>query len=105
MESEILTLSGMSDKNRIYNKTSVQESPPSKNRIFQILFLLQDDRVEVIETEKIDTQLLMNRLEQGQSVFITPKSQRKIIPPKLQRKTSPFKYHVKEHKPWYFAHL
>jgi hypothetical protein len=107
MEGEILTLSDASDKTtRIYNKSSIQELAPSKNKIFQILFLLQDDdRVEVIETEKIDINLLMDRLEQGQSVFITPKSQRKITHPKLQRKISLLKSSVKERKPWYFAHL
>ncbi|MEM2911842.1 MAG: hypothetical protein QXM52_04805 [Candidatus Bathyarchaeia archaeon] len=107
MEGEILTLSDVSDEaTRIYNKTSIPESAPSKNKIFQILFLLQDDdRVEVIETEKIDIELLMDRLEKGQSVFITPKLQRKFIPPNSRRKISPFKSPVKERKPWYFAHL
>lgn len=107
MEKEILALGGISDKNtRIYNKANTHEPAPSKNKIFQIMFLMQDDdRVEVIETEKIDIQLLMDRLEQGQSVFITPKTQRKFIFHKSQRKILPFKSPTKERKPWYITHL
>jgi hypothetical protein len=51
---------------------------------FQVLFLRNDDseRVEVHEVKEVDFLTIQERLENGESVFITKKNSQKISPPK-----------------------
>jgi hypothetical protein len=51
---------------------------------FQVLFLQNSacQQVEVHEVEQVDFTEVLNRLEQGESVFITSKRSQKLNPPK-----------------------
>lgn len=53
-------------------------------RNFQVLFLRNDDSqdVEVHEVKEVDFLTIQERLEHGESVFITSKNSQKLSPPK-----------------------
>jgi hypothetical protein len=53
-------------------------------RKFQVLFLRNDANqdVEVHEVKQVDFLTIQERLEQGESVFITSKNSQKVSPPK-----------------------
>ncbi len=57
---------------------------------FQVLFLRNDtsEEVEVHEMKKVDFQTVRERLENGESVFITSKNSQKINPPKQKNVAS-----------------
>ena len=54
--------------------------PKTKPQSFQILFLRNDhnQEVEVHEVEEVDFITIQERLEQGESIFITTKESQKI---------------------------
>jgi hypothetical protein len=56
---------------------------------FQVLFLRNDasQEVEVHEVKQVDFSTVQERLEKGESVFITSKNSQKIKPPKTKTKT------------------
>ncbi len=77
----------------------VQPLPPDDPLLFQIFFLAQDQNqsVEVVETGELDFWELIQRLKNGESVFIKYTNQETL------------EYHSKknkgnENKPWYFNH-
>lgn len=59
-----------------------------KPRKFQVLFLRNDasQDVEVHEVKQVDFLTVQERLEQGESVFITSKNSQKINAPKQKTK-------------------
>jgi len=57
-------------------KMLIQYHVPSENlRVFQVFFLTRDDNqsVEVVETEEIDFEEVIQRLNTGENVFIKSK--------------------------------
>ncbi len=65
---------------------------------FQLFFLKDDEgqSVEVDEVNKIDFEIVVQRLKQGESVFIAPKKPQ-------ERNLNQSLFGAK--KPWYFAHI
>ncbi len=59
-----------------------------KTRNYEVLFLGNDKEqdVEVHEVKQIDFLTVRERLERGESVFITSKSSQKLVPPKTKVK-------------------
>ena len=57
-------------------------------RKFQVLFLRNDSsqEVEVHEVKQVDFLTVQERLERGESVFITSKSSQQVKPPKQRGK-------------------
>ena len=57
-------------------------------RDFQVLFLGNDANqdVEVHEVKQVDFLTIQERLEQGESVFITSKNSQKVSPPKQKNR-------------------
>jgi hypothetical protein len=65
---------------------NMAEFKKEKDRLFQVLFLDNDDsQVEVQEAEQVDFQSVQRHLKQGGSVFITSKSAQKLTLPKQKR--------------------
>jgi hypothetical protein len=58
---------------------------------FQVLFLRNDasQEVEVHEVKQVDFSTVQERLDKGESVFITSKTAQKIQPPKNKGKLPP----------------
>jgi len=75
----------------------------TESKFFHLFFLKKDENcdVEVEAVEKIDFTKIMERLEKGESVFISPKNKQECSTEILVKKSS------KEHlaKPWYFTHI
>jgi len=67
--------------------------------LFQLFFLKDDEyqNVEVKEVEEIDFRGVKERLEQGESVFITYKRKQKL--------NSNLIVSEEETEPWYFIHI
>jgi len=67
--------------------------------MFQLLFLKDDENqsVEVEEVEEIDFRKVKEHLEQGESVFITPKRKEKVETSLVERENAA--------ETWYFTHL
>ena len=67
--------------------------------LFQLFFLKNDEdqNVEVKEVEEIDFRGVKERLEQGESVFITYKRKQKL--------NSNLIVSEEETEPWYFIHI
>ena len=59
-------------------------------RKFQVLFLRNDDsqNVEIHEVKEVDFLTIQERLENGESVFITSKNSQKLNPPKQKYRGS-----------------
>ena len=59
-----------------------------KPQQFQVLFLRNDatEEVEIHEVKQVDFLTVQERLEQGQSVFITSKNSQKVKAPKQKNK-------------------
>jgi hypothetical protein len=75
----------------------VQSLPPDDLLLFQIFFLAQDQSrdVEVIETDELDFGEIIQRLKNGESVFIKYKNSETFEP--IQKIDE-----EREKKPWYF---
>ena len=75
----------------------------TESKFFRLFFLKNDEKcsVEVEEVEKIDFTKIMERLEKGESVFISPKSKQESSTEILAKKFS--KENAAE--PWYFTHI
>jgi hypothetical protein len=71
-----------------------------ENSVFQLFFLLNNENqdIEVVEVEEIDFTEVKNRLEKGESVFITRKR---------KQKSEPILVASEElvDDPWFFTHL
>jgi hypothetical protein len=67
--------------------------------MFQVFFLAhnQSQSVEVVETDEIDFEEIIQRLKIGESVFIKHKNQEILGFPSRENEE-------KKHKPWYFTH-
>jgi hypothetical protein len=62
---------------------NIAELKKEKEKLFQVLFLDNDDsQVEVQEAEQVDFLSVQRHLKQGGSVFITSKSAQKLTVPK-----------------------
>ena len=70
-----------------------------ENSVFQLFFLLNNENqdIEVVEVEEIDFTEVKNRLEKGESVFITRKRKQKLEPILVASEETV--------EPWYFTHL
>jgi hypothetical protein len=70
-----------------------------ENSIFQLFFLLNNENqdIEVVDVEEIDFTEVKNRLEKGESVFITRKRKQKSEPILVASEETV--------EPWYFTHL
>jgi len=84
------------------NKTNapellVQPLPPDDPLLFQIFFLAQNQsqNVEVVETDKLDFGAIIQRLKNGESVFIKYKNSETFE--SIQKIDE-----ERENKPWYF---
>jgi len=75
----------------------------TESKFFRLFFLKNDKNcnIEVEEVEKIDFAKIMERLEKGESVFISPKSKQESSTEILAKKFS--KENAAE--PWYFTHI
>ena len=64
---------------KLANKASL---PPEDSVIFQVFFLNQDENksVEVLETNVIDFEEIVHRLNNGESIFIKHKNQEILEP-------------------------
>jgi len=67
--------------------------------MFQLLFLKDDENqcVEVEEVEEIDFRKVKEHLEQGESVFITPKRKEKVETRLVKGEAAA--------EPWYFTRI
>ena len=67
--------------------------------IFQLFFLKNDKNqsVNVEEVEEIDFRIVKNRLEKGESVFISRKRKQKLNTTLVAKEDSA--------EPWYFSHI
>jgi len=77
-------------------KMLIQYHVPSKNlRVFQVFFLTRDDNqsVEVVETEEIDFEEVIQRLNTGENVFIKSKHSESFV-------SIPRTEEENEKKPW-----
>ena len=87
--------------NKTVTPNLVTSSPVSSDNplLFQIFFLTQDESqsVEVLETDAIDLEEILQRLKTGETVFIKPKNQE---PSESRSKTNT----EDERKLWYFTH-
>jgi len=76
----------------------------TESKFFHLFFLKNDENcnVKVEEVEEIDFTKIMERLEKGESVFISPKnkqeSSKKMFAEKFSKENA-----VTE--PWYFTHI
>ncbi|MCJ7720953.1 hypothetical protein MUO98_00890 [Candidatus Bathyarchaeota archaeon] len=80
-------------------ETLMQSPVPSENfMLFQIFFLSTDDNqnVEVVETEEIDFEEIIQRLKMGENVFIKYKRSEAFEPIRKTEKKN-------KKKPWYFT--
>ena len=70
-----------------------------QNLAFQLFFLLNNENqdIEVVEVKEIDFTEVKNRLEKGESVFITRKRKQKLEPILVANEETV--------DPWYFTHL
>jgi len=70
-----------------------------ERQMFQLLFLKDDEgqSVEVEEVEEIDFETVIKRVEQGESVFITPKRNEKLRTSLVAKDDAT--------EPWYFTHI
>ena len=70
-----------------------------KNQLFQVFFLKDNESqsVEVDEINKINFERVVQRLKQGESVFISRK--------KSTRKQYPYRSLVDAEEVWYFGHI
>ncbi len=77
------------------NLVEIDEEKP----LFQLFFLRNDENETVIveEVEKIDFEMVKERLEQGESVFITPKRKENVGMSLVEWE------HTAE--TWYFTHI
>ncbi len=75
----------------------------TEQRFFHLFFLKNDEdyNVEIEEVKKIDFTKIIERLERGESVFISPKCNQECDTRLLAKKAS--KESATE--PWYFTHL
>jgi len=75
----------------------------TEQRFFHLFFLKNDEdyNVEIEEVQEIDFTKIVERLERGESVFISPKHNREFDTKLLAKKAS--KEDAAE--PWYFTHL
>ena len=75
----------------------------TESKFFRLFFLQNDEKcsVEVEEVEKIDFTKIMERLEKGESVFISPKNKQESSTEIFVKESS--KKHLA--KPWYFARI
>jgi len=64
--------------------------------MFQLLFL-KDDENQCVEVEEIDFRKVKEHLEQGESVFITPKRKEKVETRLVKGEAAA--------EPWYFTHI
>ena len=83
-------------------ETLLKINPVESNRensLFQLFFLLNNENqdIEVVEVEEIDFTEVKNRLEKGESVFITRKRKQKLEPILVASEETV--------EPWYFTHL
>ncbi|MBE0513272.1 hypothetical protein IBX38_09510 [Candidatus Bathyarchaeota archaeon] len=83
-------------------RTLLKIDPVESNRensVFQLFFLLNNENqdIEVVEVEEIDFTEVKNRLEKGESVFITRKRKQKSEPILVASEETV--------EPWYFTHL
>ena len=61
---------------------------------FRLFFLKDEDqKVEVVEVETIDFSEVKDRLEHGDSVFITPKSKQNLNTPLTSKETGEESWH------------
>lgn len=74
-----------------------------ESKFFRLFFLKNNENydVEVEEVEEIDFTRIIERLEKGESIFISPKHKQDCNQKILVKKFS--KESVAE--PWYFAHI
>ena len=65
------------------------ETKKVKSRNYEVLFLRndRDQNVEVHEVKKVDFLAVKERLERGESVFITSKTSQKVMSPTQKIKT------------------
>lgn len=75
----------------------------TESKFFRLFFLKNDENcnVEVEEVEKVDFIKIMERLERGESVFISPKNKQESSTEIFVNESS--KKHLA--KPWYFTHI
>lgn len=73
--------------------------PVKERDRFQLFFLKNDEYegVEVEEVEEIDFEGIMERLDRGESVFITNKRGQEPYPRSRRREDA--------EEPWYFIHI
>jgi hypothetical protein len=96
MNDNIVKIEKTRDK-EVAEETMMQSPFPSKeSTLFQIFFLVHDQSqsVEVVETDEIDFGEIIQRLHQGESVFIKYKNSKTL--------ESSLKGKKEENKPWYF---
>jgi hypothetical protein len=76
-------------KPSLENKPNLQCAPKGSSKIFDIMFLHEDEgqSVEVVESSMIDFNRLIEHLGQGNSVFIAPKKEPVYTLQKKKRKT------------------
>jgi hypothetical protein len=83
-------------------RTLLKTNPVASNRensAFQLFFLPKNKKqdIEVIEVDEIDFIEVKNRLEKGESIFITRKRKQELEPILVASE--------EKVEPWYFTHL
>jgi len=73
-----------------------------ESQLYRLFFLKNDEErsVEVVDAEEIDFITILYRLENGESVFISPKCSRKKEQISVKRTPT-----EKNPSPWYFTRL
>jgi len=81
----------------------VLKSNPTKsneqNLVFQLFFLINNENrdIEIVEVREIDFTEVKERIEKGESVFITRKRKQKLEPILVASEETA--------DPWYFNHI
>ena len=70
-----------------------------QNPVFQLFFLINNENqdIQVVEVKEIDFTEVKERLEKGESVFITRKRKQKLEPILVAGEETT--------DPWYFSHI
>jgi len=95
--SSVAYLEETRDRSKVDEETTLHETKSFE--LFQLFSLANDEdqSIEVVETQEIDFEEVVQRLKLGESVFITHKS--------MQERNPSLKLIEDFREPWYFAHI
>lgn len=99
VESRVVCSEEIGGKSKVDEETTIQNLYPLRKSELFLLFFLADDEnqsVEVVETQEIDFEEVVQRLKRGESVFIKRKSVEQDLSPKSIEDAR---------EPWYFTHM